>query len=340
VYRPASEDIQDVQASVEFTDNDQYAPGEPELWVRVLSSTVATAGDIDGYVVFLPDTPGEAILGRDRDDADLTHLSTFNLSQDVVPNQVYRFVLSAVGTTDVQLSASVQVQNGSTWQNIGSTTYTDSSSDRVASAGTVGFDGATATGRYTFDNFAYAPTGSSGGNTPPTADFTSSCSGLTCNFTSTSSDPDGSVASYSWSFGDGTTSTTQNPSHTYSAAGTYTVALTVTDNDGATGTYDSTVGITQPNQPPAVNAGSNETVLLGVLYTLHASFTDPDNNGPWTYTINWGDGSSSSGSASSQGAITAGHTFLRLLSSSTITVTVTDSAGASGSDSKVVRVVL
>src|SRR5207244_1284519 len=67
----------------------------------------------------------------------------------------------------------------------------------------------------------------------PTAAFTSSCRGLTCSFTSTSSDPDGSIASYSWTFGDGFTSTAQNPSHTYGAGGSYTVTLQVTDNQGA-----------------------------------------------------------------------------------------------------------
>jgi hypothetical protein len=53
-----------------------------------------------------------------------------------------------------------------------------------------------------------------------------------------------------------------------------------------------------------VNAGSDQTVLLGVLYSLSASFSDPD-KGPWSYTINWGDGSSSSGSKSSTGTIGA-----------------------------------
>ncbi|MFQ6311504.1 proprotein convertase P-domain-containing protein, partial [Lysobacter capsici] len=54
---------------------------------------------------------------------------------------------------------------------------------------------------------------------------------------------DGSIASRSWSFGDGTTSTATNPSKTYAAAGTYTVTLTVTDNGGATNTKTSTVTV-------------------------------------------------------------------------------------------------
>src|SRR5207245_1127065 len=59
-------------------------------------------------------------------------------------------------------------------------------------------------------------------NQPPVAGFTQSCNLLACNFTSTSSDPDGSIASYSWTFGDGATSATQNPSHSYGTGGTYT----------------------------------------------------------------------------------------------------------------------
>src|SRR5438132_2228053 len=65
-------------------------------------------------------------------------------------------------------------------------------------------------------------------NQPPVAAFTSSCTLLVCTFTSTSSDPDGTIASYRWTFGDGTAAaTTQNPSHTYTAGGTFTVTLKI-----------------------------------------------------------------------------------------------------------------
>jgi len=178
-------------------------------------------------------------------------------------------------------------------------------------------------------------------NQPPTASFSvPSCSGLTCNFTSTSSDPDGTIASYNWTFGDGFSSTAQNPSHTYGAGGSYTVTLTVTDNQGAVSAPTSkTVTVTAPNSAPVVNAGPDETVVLGLLYTLSASFSDPD-NGPWTYTIDWGDGSSSNGSRSTTGSFSATHTYFGILTTRTIRVTVTDSLGASGSDTKVITLIL
>ncbi|WP_083512697.1 M4 family metallopeptidase [Lysobacter gummosus] len=80
-------------------------------------------------------------------------------------------------------------------------------------------------------------------NTPPVANFTSSVSGLSVSFTDTSTDSDGSIASRSWNFGDGTTSTAANPSKTYSTAGTYTVTLTVTDNGGSTNTKTGSVTV-------------------------------------------------------------------------------------------------
>lgn len=71
-------------------------------------------------------------------------------------------------------------------------------------------------------------------NQPPFASFSWAWSTTTVTFTDNSTDRDGTIASWLWDFGDGTTGTTQNPVHVYGALGTYTVRLTVTDNGGAT----------------------------------------------------------------------------------------------------------
>ena len=84
-------------------------------------------------------------------------------------------------------------------------------------------------------------------NLNPTASFTASCPALACTLdASASTDPDGSIASYVWDFGDGTVGTGVSASHEYPAAGTYTVTLTVTDNRGGTGTATQTVITTLP----------------------------------------------------------------------------------------------
>lgn len=80
-------------------------------------------------------------------------------------------------------------------------------------------------------------------NVAPVANFSVATNALTANFTDSSTDSDGSIASRSWNFGDGTSSTAANPSHTYSAAGTYSVALTVTDNGGLSNTRTQSVTV-------------------------------------------------------------------------------------------------
>ena len=86
-------------------------------------------------------------------------------------------------------------------------------------------------------------------NAAPSADYSYAPSapttGASISFdASSSSDTDGTVASYSWNFGDGTTATGRTASHTFQSAGTYTVVLAVTDNDGGERTIEKTVTVT------------------------------------------------------------------------------------------------
>ncbi|WP_239111856.1 PKD domain-containing protein [Phycicoccus sonneratiae] len=97
------------------------------------------------------------------------------------------------------------------------------------------------------------------GNLPPTAAFTSDCSGLSCTVDgSTSSDPDGQVQDHAWDFGDGSTGTGALTSHTYDTAGSYVVRLTVTDDDLASASTTRTVTVTDaPSQRLLLGAASS-----------------------------------------------------------------------------------
>lgn len=84
-------------------------------------------------------------------------------------------------------------------------------------------------------------------NASPDAKFSFQCASRSCDFNESSTDADGSVSSWSWNFGDDSPESGEpDPSHTFAAAGSYAVSLTVTDDKGATNTQTKQVDVTDP----------------------------------------------------------------------------------------------
>lgn len=135
-----------------------------------------------------------------------------------------------------------------------------------------------------------------------------------------SSDPDGSIDSYSWDFGDGTSANGATPAkHTYGAAGTYTISLTVTDNQGATTTATQSVEVAaKPNEKPKASFTATPNALEVSVNAGGSSDADGTID---SYEWQFGDGSTGSGK-------TASHTFASP-GTYTVTLTVTDDKGAS-----------
>ena len=174
-------------------------------------------------------------------------------------------------------------------------------------------------------------------NVPPSAAIGSSGSGgqapYAVNFDGTgSSDPDGSIVSYAWDFGNDRTATTPTASANYTQPGTYTVTLTVTDNQGATGTATRQIVVTgAPNVPP--NAVIRTVSVAGTIpLTVNLSggnSTDPDGSIA-SYAWDLGNGQTGTGAAIQAIYTEAG--------SYTVTLVVTDDRGATATQTLVIEV--
>jgi PKD repeat protein len=165
-------------------------------------------------------------------------------------------------------------------------------------------------------------------NTPPAAAFTPTCVLLACTFADGSSDADGQLTAYTWDFGDGTAAAiTKDAAHTYGAASTYPVHLTVTDNDGATSDLTQSVLVHAP-------ANMAPTAAFTVSCAgLACSFTGVGSDGDGTvagFQWDFGDGVQAATQNPTHAYASAGTYAIEL--------TVTDDGGATGHLSQEVTV--
>ncbi len=146
-----------------------------------------------------------------------------------------------------------------------------------------------------------------------------------------SSDPDGTIASWEWDFGDGGTASGKTLFHSYVEDGVYTVTLTVTDDAGATDTATTTATIGNvSNLPPTADAGGPYDGTTGEQIAFDGSGSSDPEGETITYAWDFGDGNTATDREPSHSYSAAG--------SFTVTLTVTDESALSGTDTATVTV--
>jgi PKD repeat protein len=334
-----------------------YSPNFPTAGSSV-SFNASASSDPDGSIVLYEwDFTGNGVtdatgLAQARAFSAGTHAVRLTVTDNnaTTDTQVQYIVVSATANQPPNAAFTVSPSSGlpGTWFTFSATGSNDPDGSIAGYAWNFG-DGNTGSGITAYNNYAAAGvytvqltvTDNDGAtdtysqplvvtaaaNQPPNAAFTvSPSSGLPGTWftfsASGSTDPDGSIASYFWNFGDGNTDSGVTAYNNYAAAGVYTVQLTVTDNDGATDTYSQPLVVTAAaNQPPnAVFTVSPSSGQPGDWFTFSASgSTDPDGSIA-SYFWNFGDGNTDSG-VTAYNNYTAAGVY-------TVQLTVTDNDGS------------
>lgn len=153
--------------------------------------------------------------------------------------------------------------------------------------------------------------------TPPSAVAsatpTSGTASLAVSFTGSNSTDDGSIASYAWDFGDSNSSSTADPSHTYTTTGSFSVSLIVTDNEGDKDTASLTIEVNSGVNPPTAVASATPTSGTAALAVSFTGSNSTDNGSITAYAWNFGDGNSSTNADPNHTYTTAGSFTAQLI---------------------------
>jgi len=145
-------------------------------------------------------------------------------------------------------------------------------------------------------------------------------------------DPNGSIVSYTWSFGDGGAPVTGvSTTHTFAQDGDYSIRLITVDNDGLADTVFTTAHVT--NVAPIIEPFAGDTLLVGETYATSSTFTDPGADA-WTATVNYGDGTGTTSLALNAKTFSLTHTYAAP-GTFTVTVRVSDDDATSASTATV-----
>ena len=183
------------------------------------------------------------------------------------------------------------------------------------------------------DNDTATATITSEGEAIPTAEANGPYSGYVnhpISFSSAGSvgGSEGFITSWYWTFGDEAVSSQQNPTHTYTSSGTFTVTLKVTNNYGQTHTDTTTATISDisPEQfPPVANAGGPYTGIVGTPITFNGSGSIDADGTIVSYLWNFGDSTTGTG-------VSPTHTYT-IAGNYTVILTVTDNESLTHSNS-------
>ncbi len=169
------------------------------------------------------------------------------------------------------------------------------------------------------------------GAVAPTANFTSLVSNLHVTFDGSSSAtvPGSTITSYSWNFGDGSPAATGvNPTHDYTAGGTFPVTLTITDSRGMSAQAVNQVTVSAPHQAPVADFTVTGT---GLTASVDASASTASDGATLTYDWAWGDGTANGSGKTATHAYTSAGT-------KSVVLTLTDSLGGTSTLTKTVTV--